>query len=261
MADEQAPSCEPKLYLDHPPFSYPDYRSTVKRARTKDMVRIVHTLSELTGPTPASGSLDDGGWSAVTDADADLTTNAGTGGEAIGSRTIVVGTVRDIHGQPVPKALIEIWQANASGRYAHWRETAFPAPLDPNFLGAGRCVTDADGNYRFLTIRPGAYPWGNHPNAWRPAHIHLSLFGTSWVSRLVTQFYFEGDPLLRLDPIFNSVPEHSRDRLVARYDHDVTEENWALGYRFDIVLHGPSATPFDVPMEDQAGDRRERVTV
>jgi len=232
----------PKVYADHPPFSYPDYRSTVKRARTHEMVPIVQTLSEVTGPSPGTG-ID--GWSSVTPADADLTTNAGTGGEAIGSRTIIVGRVTDVHGAPVPGAQIEIWQANASGRYAHWRETSFPAPLDPNFLGAGRCVTDGSGNYRFLTVRPGPYPWGNHPNAWRPAHIHLSLFGAGWAARLVTQFYFEGDPLLALDPIFQSVPEHSRGRLVSRYAHEVTEANHALGYRFDIVLNGPSATPAD----------------
>jgi protocatechuate 3,4-dioxygenase, beta subunit len=233
---------EPKAHADHPPAAHPDYRSTAKRARTRDLIPIVPTLSELTGPSPGSGAT---GWTGVTAADADLTTNAGTGAEAIGSRTIVVGRVTDESGAAVPRALIEIWQANACGRYKHWRETAFPAPLDPNFTGAGRCVTDDDGRYRFLTIRPGPYPWGNHPNAWRPAHIHLSLFGAAWGSRLVTQFYFEGDPLLPLDPIFNSVPEHARQRLVARYDHDVTEENFALGYRFDIVLHGPSATPAD----------------
>jgi protocatechuate 3,4-dioxygenase beta subunit len=138
-----------------------------------------------------------------------------------------------------------VWQPNASGRYAHWRETAFPAPLDPNFLGAGQTLTGDDGGYRLTTIKPGPYPWSNHPNAWRPAHIHFSLLGTSWGSRLVTQMYFEGDPLLPLDPIFNSVPAHSRHRLVAAYAHDVTEENWAIGYRWDIVLRGPMATPLD----------------
>jgi protocatechuate 3,4-dioxygenase beta subunit len=241
VSDDLAVGFEPKIYTDHPPFSYPDYRSTIKRGRTNDMVSIVHTLSELTGPAPGTGTDDStDGWSTVTAADADLTTNAGTGGEAIGSRTIVVGRVTDVHGRPVSNAMIEIWQANACGRYAHWRETAFPAPLDPNFLGAGRCITDTHGDYRFLTIRPGPYPWGNHPNAWRPAHIHLSLYGAAWPARLVTQFYFEGDPLLALDPIFNSVPVHARDRLISRYDHGITEENFALGYRFDIVLNGAS---------------------
>lgn len=227
----------PKAYDDHPPFLYEDYRSTVKRARVKDMVAIVQTLSELTGPGPA--------FAEVTPEDADLTTNAGTGGEAIGSRTIVTGRVLDERGQPLPGTLLEIWQANASGRYAHWREVDFPAPLDPHFLGAGRCRTDAEGVYRFLTVRPGAYPWGNHPNAWRPPHIHLSLLGPALGSRLVTQMYFEGDPLLPLDPIFLAVPEHARHRLLARYDHDVTEPAFALGYRFDIVVRGPVATPFE----------------
>lgn len=230
----------PKAYADHPPFSYPDYRSTVKRAPTKDMVRIVATLSEVTGPGPAWAEAVD-----VTEADADLTTNAGTGAAAIGERIIVTGSVRTDDGSPVADTLLEIWQANASGRYVHWRETAFPAPLDPNFLGVGRCLTDADGVYRFTTIKPGPYPWGNHPNAWRPAHIHLSLLGSTFGSRLVTQLYFPGDPLIPLDPIFNAVPEHAGDRLIATYDHDVTTENWATGYRFDIVLRGPHATPFE----------------
>lgn len=242
MADEPTFTFPPKVYGDHPPFSFAAYRSTAKRAPVHAPVAIVQTLSELTGPSPGSG-VD--GWSTVDAADADLTTNAGTGGEAIGSRTIVTGRVVDVTGAPVPRAMIDIWQANASGRYAHWRENAFPAPLDPHFIGAGRCVTGDDGTYRFVTVRPGAYPWGNHPNAWRPAHIHLSLFGPAWGSRLVTQFYFEGDPLLPLDPIFTAVPEHARDRLVARYDHEVTEANYALGYRFDIVLNGPVATPME----------------
>ena len=230
----------PKAYDDHPPFSYPDYKSTVKRAPEKDMVRIVQTLSETTGP--GSSWKDAAG---VTESDADLTTNAGTGSPAIGERIIVTGRVLDEDGTTLPGTLVEVWQANACGRYAHWRETAFPAPMDPNFLGAGQCVTDDDGVYRFLTIKPGPYPWGNHPNAWRPAHIHFSLMGPSLGSRLVTQMYFEGDPLLPLDPIFNGAPEHSRYRMVADYDHTVTQENWALGYRWDIVLRGPSATPFE----------------
>ena len=228
----------PRAYADHPPFLYADYRSTVKRSPAKDMVRIVQTLSETTGPGMARAELSED--------DADLTTNAGTGSPAIGERIIVTGRVLDEGGDPVPGALIEVWQPNASGRYAHWRETAFPAPLDPNFLGAGQTLTGEDGAYRFTTIKPGPYPWANHPNAWRPSHIHFSLLGTSWGSRLVTQMYFEGDPLLPLDPIFNAVPAHARDRLVASYDHDVTEENWAIGYRWDIVLLGPMATPLDL---------------
>ena len=227
----------PRQAGDHPPFLYADYRSTVKRSPQMDMISIIQTITETSGPGP--------GWSDVSDEDADLTTNAGTGSAAIGERMIVTGQIVDEEGSPLPGTLLEIWQANASGRYAHWRETAFPAPLDPNFIGVGQCTSDADGVYRFTTIRPGAYPWGNHPNAWRPAHIHFSVMGPSLGSRLITQMYFPGDPMLALDPIFNAVPEHSRNRLVAAYDHDVTVENWALGYRWDIVLRGRSATPFE----------------
>jgi protocatechuate 3,4-dioxygenase, beta subunit len=227
----------PKAYSDHPPFSYPDYKSTVLRGPTQDLLTIVQTLSETTGPGPV--------WADVSEADADLTTNAGTGEPAIGERIIVTGRVLDETGQGVPGTLMEIWQPNACGRYVHWRETSFPAPLDPNFIGVGQCVTGDGGEYRFQTVKPGPYPWGNHPNAWRPAHIHFSLLGPSLGSRLVTQMYFENDPLFEFDPIFNSVPEHTRHRLIAHYDHDVTEENWALGWRWDIVLRGRSATPFE----------------
>jgi protocatechuate 3,4-dioxygenase beta subunit len=227
----------PKAYSDHPPFSYPAYRSTTLRGPTQDLLTIVQTLSETTGPGPV--------WAEVSEADADLTTNAGTGEPAIGERIIVTGRVLDETGQGVPGTLREIWQPNACGRYVHWRETSFPAPLDPNFIGVGQCVTDDDGEYRFQTVKPGPYPWGNHPNAWRPAHIHFSLMGSSLGSRLVTQMYFENDPLFEFDPIFNSVPEHTRHRLIAHYDHYVTEENWALGWRWDIVLRGRAATPFE----------------
>jgi protocatechuate 3,4-dioxygenase, beta subunit len=152
--------------------------------------------------------------------------------------------VLDENGTPVPNTLIEVWQANAAGRY--WHESdQWPAPLDPHFLGIGRCLTDDNGTYRFLTIRPGAYPWRNHPNAWRPSHIHFSLFGEWAVSRLVTQMFFPDDPLHALDPIFCSVPEGARARMIAAYAHDVTEPEWALGYRFDIVLGGPRSTPFE----------------
>ena len=228
-------SISPRAFDDHPPFRYADYKSTVKRSPDFAPIRIAQTLSETTGP----GSS----WSAGAPDDADLTTNAGTGGEAIGQRSIITGRVLDDGGNPVPNTLIEIWQANACGRYLHWRETAFPAPLDPNFTGVGQCRTNEAGEYRFLTIKPGPYPWGNHPNAWRPAHIHFSVMGPSLITRLVTQMYFPDDPLFALDPIFQSVPSHARDRLVAAYDHSVTEENWALGYRWDIVLRGTRATP------------------
>lgn len=237
MSDEVLRRHGPMQYDDHPPFSYPDYKSTVKRSPRQDMVSIIQTISETTGPGPV--------WSEVAEEDADLTTNAGTGEAAIGERIIVTGRVLDEEGRSLPGALLELWQANACGRYVHWRESDFPAPLDPNFLGVGRCLTDSGGVYRFTTIRPGAYPWGNHPNAWRPAHIHFSLLGPSLGSRLVTQMYFPGDPLLMFDPIFNSAPPHSRERLIASYDHEVTEENWALGYRWDIVLQGSAATQLE----------------
>jgi protocatechuate 3,4-dioxygenase, beta subunit len=222
-----------------PPYLYEAYLSTRLRAPRQEIADLPRTLSELTGPGPAL--------SAVVPADADLTRNAGTGGEAIGERIIVTGRVLDERGAPVPNTLIEIWQANAAGRYVHEKDQ-HPAPLDENFLGIGRCLTDPTGAYRFETIRPGAYPWRNHENAWRPAHIHFSLFGPSLISRLITQMYFPGDPLHELDPILNSVPtEEARGRLIADYAHDVTRPEWALGFRFDIVLGGSSGTPFEPP--------------
>lgn len=224
----------PRNFEDHPPFAYADYRSTRLRAPSQDLVAIVQTLSETTGPGPI--------WSALSAEDADLTTNAGTGGRAIGARTIVTGRVLDEEGTPVPGTVVEIWQANAAGRYMHPSD-GYDAPLDPHFIGAGQCRTDADGNYRFTTIRPGPYPWRNHPNAWRPAHIHLSLLGPALATRLVTQLYFPDDPLQAIDPIFQSIPAHARPRVIARYDHDVTREMWALGYRFDIFLRGPRVPP------------------
>lgn len=205
----------------------------------------------LRGPTQAPLPLPDGtpipaaprfGAAQVLGDDADLTRNGRVNGEPLGERIIVTGRVLDEAGKPIPDALVEIWQANAAGRYVHARD-GHDAPLDPNFFGAGRCATDADGVYRFLTVKPGAYPWPNHFNAWRPNHIHFSLFGPSLGTRLVTQMYFPGDPLLDLDPIFKAVPEDARDRLVADFDIGATEEAYALGYRFDIVLRGPAATP------------------
>jgi protocatechuate 3,4-dioxygenase, beta subunit len=221
-----------------PPYLYAAYQSTRRRAPGLPLIDVPLTLSEQTGPGPALG--------AVVPEDADLTRNAGTGGEALGQRIIVSGRVLDQAGNPVPNTLLEIWQANASGRYLHKRDQ-WPGPLDPNFLGMGRCLTDTQGVYRFLTIRPGAYPWTNHPNAWRPAHIHFSLFGPATMSRLVSQMYFPDDPLHALDPIIKSAPtEQARASMVAAYDHSLTEPEWALGYHWDIILQGPNATLFEV---------------
>jgi protocatechuate 3,4-dioxygenase, beta subunit len=222
-----------------PPFLFPDYRSTMLRAPSWPLVPPPRSVRELTGPGPALA--------AEVDPDADLTRNAGGAGTAIGERIIVTGTVLDSSGEPVPRALIEIWQANAAGRYVH-DEDRHDAPLDPNFTGVGTCVTDESGTYRFVSVRPGAYPWGNHANAWRPAHVHLSIFGPAFSDRLVTQMYFPGDPLQELDPIFNSVPDPAaRRRLVARYAHDVTESGVALGFRFDVRLAGVAAAPSEDP--------------
>jgi len=226
-----------------PPYLYEAYRSTIRRAPRLPLVEVPLTASELTRPRVDVGI--------VTAEDADLTRNAGTGGEAIGQRIIVTGRVTDEDGSPMAGALLEIWQANAAGRYIHKRDD-WPGPLDPNFLGIGRCLTTVSGEYRFLTVRPGAYPWGNHENAWRAAHIHFSLLPPSWSQRLVTQMYFPGDPLLPLDPIFNAVPEGARSRLIATYAHDVTEAFRALGWRWDIVLAGPGATAFEARKQDAA---------
>ena len=219
-----------------PPYLYDAYRATIRRAPQQPLVEVPLTLSELTGPWCSAES--------VAPEDADLTRNAGTSGEAIGQRLILTGHVTDERGAPLPNMLIEIWQANAAGRYVH-KADQWPGPLDPNFLGIGRCLTNDAGAYRFLTIRPGAYPWRNELNAWRPAHIHFSLLGHAWKDRLVTQMYFADDPLLGRDPIFNAVPKSARGRLVASYDHDVTQPEWALGWRWDIVLGGASATTFE----------------
>ena len=176
--------------------------------------------------------------------DGDLTRNAAGDGEPLGERIIVTGRLLDERGRALPNSLIEIWQANAAGRYVHTADQ-HDAPLDPNFLGAGRCVTDEEGRYCFTSIKPGAYPWGNHDNAWRPAHIHFSLFGPSIATRLVTQMYFPGDPLIPLDPICNAVPAAARDRLIADFSLQTTESGVALGYSFDIVLRGPLETPME----------------
>ncbi|MCX7325616.1 MAG: protocatechuate 3,4-dioxygenase subunit beta [Hyphomicrobiales bacterium] len=224
----------------HPPSLSPAYTSTVRRAPSKPLILLPHSLTEVTGPVYGHDS--------VVPSEADLTRQHA--GEPLGERIIVTGRVLDEEGRPVPDTLIEVWQANAAGRYIHVKDQ-HPAPLDANFTGAGRCLTDSDGRYRFVTVKPGAYPWRNHHNAWRPAHIHLSLFGHSFLSRLVTQMYFPGDPLFPFDPIFNSIPDGAaRNRLISRFDLSVTEPEWALGYQFDIVLRGRQATPMEEPHDD-----------
>ncbi len=224
----------------HPPYLAPAYVSTQLRSPKRPLIIMPNTLSELSGPVY--------GHESVLANDADLTKQAA--GEPLGERIIVSGRVMDEDGRPIPDTLIEIWQANAAGRYIHVVDR-HPAPLDPNFTGAGRCVTDAEGRYRFTSIKPGAYPWKNHHNAWRPNHIHFSLFGPSFLTRLVTQMYFPGDPLIPLDPIAQSVADKTAlARLIATFDLETTVPNWALGYRFDFVLRGRSMTPFEDPHHD-----------
>jgi protocatechuate 3,4-dioxygenase beta subunit len=220
----------------HPPFIHPDYKSTVHRGPTKPLVPLKPTLSELTGPVF--------GHQAVGPLDNDLTRNSIVDGPPLGERIIVAGRVLDEDGRPQSNTLLEIWQANAAGRYVHEADQ-HDAPLDPNFLGSGRCATDENGNYSFYTIKPGAYPWPNHPNGWRPNHIHFSLFGPSIATRLVTQMYFPGDPLLAFDPIYQGSPAGARENLVSEFSLDLTEEGFALGYKFDIVLRGRNATPME----------------
>ena len=219
-----------------PPYIHADYKSTRLRGPMRSLVPLAPSLSELTGPVYGHAS--------VGELDHDLTKNGAKDGDPVGERIIVTGRVLDEDSRPLPDTLIEVWQANAAGRYIHTVDQ-HDAPLDPNFFGGGRCVTDSDGVYKFYTVRPGAYPWGNHFNAWRPNHIHFSLFGPAFATRLVTQMYFPGDPLLELDPIFQSTPEAARDSLVARFDIEVTEPEFALGFVFDIVLRGRSATPME----------------
>jgi protocatechuate 3,4-dioxygenase beta subunit len=218
----------------HPPLDSPGYRST--RLRFPSQLRpLTQTETELTAPRLGDRPLGEH--------DHDLTVHGA--GETLGERIIVHGQVREDGGRPVPETLVEIWQANACGRYRHAGDQ-HPAPLDPNFEGAGRCLTDGDGRFRFVTIKPGAYPWGNHDNAWRPQHIHFSVFGRAFTQRLVTQMYFPGDPLFEFDPIFNSVRDpKARRRMVCAFDLASTKPEWALAYRFDIVLRGPEETPFE----------------
>lgn len=221
----------------HPPRLYPDYKSTILRSPQQQPLAFdKKTFSELSGP--AFGSFK------VNPLDNDLTKNGVKDGDPIGERIVIHGKVMDEYSRAIPNALVEIWQANSAGRYIH-KKDQHDAPLDPNFLGAGRCMTDENGNYKFYTIKPGAYPWGNHYNAWRPQHIHFSLIGSNITSRLITQMYFPNDPLLQYDPIFNGVPEKGRKLLISDFDMDITENMFALGYRFDITLRGYSETPFE----------------
>lgn len=218
-----------------PDYLYEPYRSTMRRAPRQPLIFCPETLSERTGPLF--------GHDATTETCCDLTRQHA--GEPLGERIIVTGRVVDDSGRPVSHTLIEIWQANAAGRYFHNKDD-HRAPIDPNFTGGGRALTDSNGCYRFITIKPGAYPWRNHENAWRPAHIHFSLFGPAFATRLITQMYFPGDPLFAFDPIFQSIRDESaRQRLISRFDLGTTEPEWALGYRFDIVLRGREATPFE----------------
>lgn len=218
-----------------PNYLHPPYVSSIKRAPTKQLIRIPHTLSEITGPIFKAASISAAAF--------DLTRDGA--GKALGERIIVGGRVLHEDGRAAPRTLIEIWQANAAGRYLHeWDQ--HDAPLDPHFRGVGHTFTDDDGRYRFLTVRPGAYPWKNHHNAWRPAHIHFSIFGPAFATRLVTQMYFPGDPLLASDPIFNSTAdETARNRLISLFDWETTVPETALGYKFDIVLRGRDATPME----------------
>ncbi|MHB8287304.1 MAG: protocatechuate 3,4-dioxygenase subunit beta [Caulobacteraceae bacterium] len=216
------------------------YRSTVPRSPRLPAIRIPQTLTETTGPAGVWDKL-------MGPAMIDLTRQHK--GEPIGQRIVVSGRVLDEDRRPVPNTVLEIWQCNAAGRYIHIHDQ-WDAPIDPNFTGTGRVVTDEEGRYQYTTIRPGAYPWGNHYNAWRPAHIHLSLLGPAFATRMVTQLYFPDDPLIEIDPIVNAVPRAARDRMVARFDIEKTQANFALGYIFDLVLRGRDQTPFEAEHED-----------
>lgn len=227
----------PRDWDTQPAYLAPEYKSTITRSPGKPLIALPQSLSEITGPVF--------GHEAVNALDNDLTKNGvRNGGEPLGERIIVTGRVLDENERPQPNTLIEIWQCNAAGRYIHAADQ-HDAPLDPNFFGGGRCVTDENGVYKFTSIKPAAYPWGNHKNGWRPAHIHFSLFGPAFVTRLVTQTYFPGDPLLPLDPIFNATPAANRDSLIMDFSLDATEEGFALGYEFDFILRGRKATPME----------------
>jgi protocatechuate 3,4-dioxygenase beta subunit len=219
----------------YPELVYPEYKSTLKRGPQQPLLRLDAALPVTANIATPPALLLPG--------DVDLTRPEGCAGEAIGERIVVTGRVTDEDGKPVRNSLVEVWQANSAGRYWH-KKDQHAAPLDPNFYGVGKMLTDDEGRYRFVTIKPGPYPWGNHDKAWRPAHIHFSLFGNVYAQRLVTQMYFPSDPLFDYDPIFQSVPdEAARQRLVSRFSLEHTVGAEMLGYEFDIVLRGRDATP------------------
>jgi protocatechuate 3,4-dioxygenase beta subunit len=226
----------PRDWKGSPHYVDEGYKSTGLRGPKKPLIALPQGAGEVTGPAFGREWIGPLG--------TDLTRNGRANGEPLGERIIVAGRVLDEYGRPLSNTLVEIWQANAAGRYVHRRDQ-HNAPLDPNFLGAGHAVTDAEGRYRFLSVKPGSYSWQNHYNAWRPNHIHFSLFGRGFASRLVTQMYFPGDPLLAYDPIYQSVPAGARERLISRFDLDLTEPEYALGFAFDIVLRGRDETPFE----------------
>ncbi|GGB42821.1 protocatechuate 3,4-dioxygenase subunit beta [Roseibium aquae] len=242
MAEQEASGRKPGAYfprdrLRHPPAFTPGYKTSVTRSPQKPLVSLGQTLSEMTGPVfghDELGPLDD-----------DLIRNHAVSGDPIGERIIVHGHVMDENGRGLPGTLIEVWQANAGGRYRHTND-GYLAPLDPNFGGCGRCLTDDAGYYAFRTIKPGAYPWPNSTNSWRPAHIHFSIFGRAFCQRLITQLYFEGDPLIPLCPIAQTIPDpRAIDGLTARLDMNAAEPFDCLAYRFDIVLRGRRSTLFE----------------
>jgi protocatechuate 3,4-dioxygenase, beta subunit len=240
IAELAAAAGQPGADRRQPSIDYPPYRSSVLRHPTKGLRHVDPETIERV--SPCFGHRD------VHPLEADLTIGAHAGtsstvsGEPIGERITVSGRIVDGDGRPVAGQLVEVWQANAAGRYVH-RNEQHPAPLDPNFTGVGRCLTGPDGSYAFRTIKPGPYPWGNHRNAWRPAHIHFSIFGDAFTARLVTQMYFPGDPLFALDPIYQSITDRgARDALVATYDHDLTVPEHSMGYRWDVVLTGSGRT-------------------
>jgi protocatechuate 3,4-dioxygenase beta subunit len=238
MAELQLPAY-PQIPEGDDPSAFPDYRSTKYRFPKRPLFALPQGIGEITGPLL--------GEDRVGEHDHDLTAHGE--GEPLGERIIVHGRLLDSGGRPIPGQLIEIWQANACGRYIH-KVDQHPAPLDPNFTGVGRCMTDAEGRYRFVTIKPGAYPWGNHHNAWRMQHIHFSLLGRALPQRLVTQMYFPGDPLFFQDPIFQAVPDaKARNRMFSTFDLDETVPEWALAYKWDIVLRGPEETMIETAEE------------